>query len=651
MAAIWGIIQPSSSTVDPSVDPAMRKRMSKYVIDRFDSVVDRNVYFACGHQYFTREAEREVLPVYDAERDLFFTADCVLDNREELMEELGIEDPATPDGRIAYQAYLRWGEKFVEKLLGVFAFAIYERSQDLFLLYTDHTGRRCIHYSRLNGVIYFSTTYDLFPELLPNQLHLSEKWLSGWAASALPLVNFFEGVTPYEEVRQLSIGHYMKVCNQSLEDHRYWDPQDIKPLKLHTEEEYKSIFLDTYTRCVRQRLREGVQIGSMLSAGLDSSSVVSLAAPILHKQGRRLQTYTSIPDNDEDTGDSRSRITNEGIVVRKTASCFPNIDDYYIDCKGQSAFSHMESTISRYMLPVKSLINFTWVNEINAAARANGCRILLGGWNGNTTVSQGSFFAYEYQLLTSGHLIKAVKTFHDFCHYHKASRKRIFRFAADGIAVHLKSTYKEHTFDLPESSAARRDLMQKYKIVHELHMDYIKYSGGWVYDQSQRKNAACNVVGAMQGGYYDTMTSLLYGVIQRDPTFDKRIIELCISLPEECYFNHSIERYLIRGFMKDLIPEHIIKDYYRRGKQSADFMIRLNRDWVKSRDLMVSLLEYEDLHRILDEERLEKYRNQCMTATCLTRDDTEFCFYLLDYLSISLYLKEFFRPNHSIDID
>ena len=226
MAAIWGILSHSESNIQPELSVSMKKRMGKYKIDRIDDLLSDKFYFACGHQYFTPEAVHEILPYHDKERNIFFTADCILDNRPELMQELHITDADIPDGLLSYHAYLTWGERFVEHLLGAFSFAIYVPDTDTFLLYTDHVGNRCINYSLQGQTLYFCTTYDLFKECFSSeQLKLSEKWITACESEPSACMPAFPGLTPFEEVFQLKAAHYIKYTNGKLSEIQYWKPQ------------------------------------------------------------------------------------------------------------------------------------------------------------------------------------------------------------------------------------------------------------------------------------------------------------------------------------------------------------------------------------------------------------------------------------------
>ena len=87
MAAIWGVVKRQGSVTEPLVRN-MKGSMEKFRIDRFDSIVQEKLYFACGHQYFTSEAQKDVSPYYDDTSDVYFNADCFLINREDLIQEL-----------------------------------------------------------------------------------------------------------------------------------------------------------------------------------------------------------------------------------------------------------------------------------------------------------------------------------------------------------------------------------------------------------------------------------------------------------------------------------------------------------------------------------------------------------------------------------
>src|SRR5262245_26319534 len=117
---------------------------------------------ALGHTLLatTPESLVEVLPLTDPDSGCTITADVRLDNRVELIArlELAAEDRTIGDGELILRAYLRWGEECPARLLGDFAFVIWDpRSQRLFCA-RDHMGMRQLLYHHRPGTHFVFAT-------------------------------------------------------------------------------------------------------------------------------------------------------------------------------------------------------------------------------------------------------------------------------------------------------------------------------------------------------------------------------------------------------------------------------------------------------------------------------------------------------------
>jgi len=97
----------------------------------------------------TPESQRESMPLWDPVRQLVITAEARLDNRDELLALLQVgRDPQreTPDSELILRAYERWGELCPEKLLGDFAFAIWDQQRRTLFCARDHFGVKPLYY-------------------------------------------------------------------------------------------------------------------------------------------------------------------------------------------------------------------------------------------------------------------------------------------------------------------------------------------------------------------------------------------------------------------------------------------------------------------------------------------------------------------------
>ena len=158
MSAIWGAIDMQGKGIPVSVQKMMRRAFDKCVIDRYEEICFNNVYMGCGIQYFVPEAKKEQLPL--REEGVFFTADVVLDNREELCNRLELskeERYNMPDGRILFEMYRRFGKTCLNELLGAYTFVWYDWEKNQIELVLDAVGNRCLYYRLVDSILYFSS--------------------------------------------------------------------------------------------------------------------------------------------------------------------------------------------------------------------------------------------------------------------------------------------------------------------------------------------------------------------------------------------------------------------------------------------------------------------------------------------------------------
>ena len=111
-------------------------------------------------------------------------------------------------------------------------------------------------------------------------------------------------------------------------------------------------------------------------------------------------------------------------------------------------------------------------------------------------------------------------------------------------------------------------------------------------------------------GFYHTYCSLKYGVLPLDPTLTKDMIELCLSMPIDCYVKNGRERRVIRDYFKGMIPDKILENHTGRGIQGADFAYRINRDWNEIKDDVYEILDEPMLKEFLDEDKLKALINE-----------------------------------------
>lgn len=604
--AIWGEVRLQKQQVDRTKISEMKQSMKEYKIDRMDCLMKEHVCFCCAHQYVIRGSEKERLPFYDESNRIYFTADCILDNRKELLTALSETVEDMPDGELAYLAFLKWGEAFVQHLVGIFSFAIYQETKNQVLLYTDHTGSRCINYCLRQGDFVFSTTYGPILQAFGEEnMRLCEQWMAGCEAFRAPDMILFPGLTPFEGVYQLEAGHYLRVTLGKIEKKQYWNPQkSVKKLVLQEDEDYKKLFLETFQSCVNSMLRSAGKTAMTLSSGLDSSAVACVAAPLLEKRGEVLFSYTSVPLNDFICVEGYD-LMDESAGPKLLTSMYPNLHPKFVSCEGKAAFSEIERFVRCTEVPGKSNANLLWLDEIYRQAGAQGCRLVLKGQYGNSTISYGAILSLVYQRLQKLQVSEARTAIRDFKTRRRVTSQNVWQV----MKTEWKNKWKPD-LSMVEDSFLQERLKNKYRI-RKVIRRMLRQGGGSVMDSEQEhKNFMSDLRIFQHLGLYDTKLGLAHGIILRDPTKDKRMIEFCMSLPMECFVNHGVERRMVREYMEDIVPQSIREDVSHRGLQSADFVFRLNKKWDEWKGDVLNLLSNPSLNRFLDRDRLEKLRKE-----------------------------------------
>ena len=188
------------------------------------------------------------------------------------------------DTEVLLHAYLVWGEKCLDRLNGMFAFAIYDgRTQSVFAA-RDRFGEKPLYVLERDGTLYLASELKALVET-----GLVEKRLDPVA-----LYNYFANSyvmgprTIFRGVRRLQPGHWLKAEGANVHERCYWAPPD--PSEERADE--KAVIeeaLDILKDSVRLRLVSDVPIGFFLSGGVDSSAVVALASEV---SGQRLETFS-----------------------------------------------------------------------------------------------------------------------------------------------------------------------------------------------------------------------------------------------------------------------------------------------------------------------------------------------------------------------
>lgn len=610
MSAIWGIVNFNHSVTESDAD-TLKHMYQPYHIDNYGKAACNKAVFGCGIQYITPESHNEKLPIYDNKTRILYTADCVLDNREELINELNLHNrdtksstvnADTPDGELMYQAYLQWNSDFTKHCIGAYAAVFYNEAVNELHIFTDHMCNRSLFYSYSNGYLMFSTL--IAPLSNVTKARVCDQWVAACLATVSADMMLFDNITPYKGIIQVSAARHITANKDRLDNIEYWSPLKLRPnLKPGKNESYKDIFINTLQKAIDSMMRSEKNTGCTLSGGLDSTTIAALASTTLSGDDKTLYSYTSVPHpyyiHDEDDYYS---IANETKGVEALCEMHPNIHPVYVDCVDRNPFSELERLIPLIGYPMKSGQNLVWLDNIYELAANNNCKIMLKGQYGNSTISYGPALGTFYQLIVSGHLNKALKLMRGFSAIYNVP-----------VSTIIKLIIKERLMMLFPEKAELTDTLLSKKSIDEYKLEgtmqkLLKHCGGGQLDtRINRLNFIWNPTAILQLSLFDTAMGLIHGILIRDPSKDMRVITMCCRLPVSEDLAGYMERGKPRIYMEGLVPESILKDLSHRGLQSADYEYRCSLMWNKQSENIIRHIDNPYLKYYVDNNRLQEF--------------------------------------------
>jgi len=272
MSVQFGKCNFDGAPVDQDEMDKVRALLAKYGPDGEGFL--RRDNFAILYRAFhtTQESRSEIQPYVSASGPVF-TWDGRLDNRTELIHDLGSglsED--SPDVSIVSAADCKWGVGSFGKLTGDWALSIWTPSEQILLLARDPIGTRHLCYSIERPQVTWSSILDPLLIYAGHSFELNEEYIAGWLSS-FPAAH----LTPYVGIHAVPPSCFVRIAEGTSSVTKYWDFDPSCEIRYRSDAEYEEHFRSVLAKAVGRRLRSDRPVLAELSGGMDSSSIVCVA--------------------------------------------------------------------------------------------------------------------------------------------------------------------------------------------------------------------------------------------------------------------------------------------------------------------------------------------------------------------------------------
>jgi asparagine synthase (glutamine-hydrolysing) len=473
--------------------------------------------------------------------------------RKELIEK-GYTFNSNTDTEVIIAAYDYWGKECLNKFNGMWAFALYDKEKNIVFCSRDRFGVKPFYYSNMNGNFAFASEIKQFTVL------------EGWRAVAnkVRLIEYlWVGVTDhtnetlFEDVHQLRGGENLifDLGNNTFRIEKWYDlSKKSGEFKLNfneSKEKFKELFSDS----IKLRLRSDVKVGSCLSGGLDSSSIVCVANKLLKLENgqEKQETVSSCSvDKKYDEQEFIDEVINENGI--KGHKVFPEYKELF-ETLDKLTWHQDEPFMS-------SSVYAQW--EVFKGAKDNGIIVMLDGQGADEQLAGYNTFhtVYLIELMLKLKLATFVKSI--------TSRRLFYR---EKYASQLKSLITMISINITPNSIhdsireIKKQFLKKAKsFSHITNQSSIWKKRSKVFDIKVLNVKSESIKELLYTSlpkllHYEDRNSMAHSVESRVPFIDYRIVEFVLSLPSEYKINDSKTKYILREAMQGILPENIVNRY------------------------------------------------------------------------------------------
>jgi asparagine synthase (glutamine-hydrolysing) len=588
----------------------MYDAVKKLPHEKYSEIVQKHIAFGHLLTYNTPESVFEVQPQMQ-DNNLFVSVGRI-DNREILAKKLEIPINETlADGKIMQLAFIKYGLACVDLFRGDWAFAAYDFETKELNLARSPMGYMSLYFTQVGHEFYFSNALKPIIKARGKKLKINQKEFVSDYSLLGDFSNMRDPETIFEEIFSLPMGSTLTFLNSTKTIKRNWQPEKIKEDYSKTIEEINQRMMELFDQATQARLRSYKPVASMLSGGLDSSSVSYVAAEILKEKGQRLVTFSHVPlykseiEEDQILAINKKYQLNESPYILATAVKSDNIDVNFLTSENIKVLDGLDTVFDIFDTPIHAASNAYWIVDIFQSVAKNGFGTLLSGEGGNGSIS---FSAISHLLpITLNRIIKAPKKTLKILFAKKIIYKYFFSLFKK-IVGNEKRKYVKSTF-LNAKTIQR--FTKRYKmgntnddfVMNHKHIKELKLLFTDMYKVRSE-------FGSLAGQYF--------GIELRDPTSDQDLMEFFFSIPNEVFFDKEFQsRMLVKRMMQNKLPNEVLYAI-KKGVQSSDVSYRIRKenkeikerfDFFKNNPLVN---QYFDLDKKISKSQNDNYINEGM---------------------------------------
>ncbi|MBU8880798.1 asparagine synthase (glutamine-hydrolyzing) [Bacillus sp. FJAT-29790] len=524
------------------------------------------------------------------------------------LESLGHVFYSKTDTEVVLAAYAQWGEHCLQRFNGAWAFVILDTQEKKVFAARDRFGAKPFYYGVKEQLVGFASEIKQLCEI-----GFGKRYEKAEVAKFLLYgdVNLSRK-TCFDGVFQLLNGEaLMWNIHEGTENIRIWkyyDPEFERSMKgkkelSYYQEKFNFLFEDS----VRLRLRSDVEVGSCLSGGMDSSSIVTMTKKLITQQGagNSQKTFTScFEDPRFDEWQFAEEVVNSTNV--EAHRVFPNMNNL---------FQEIEDLIWYQEEPFRSTSIFAQWNVMRLA-HEKGIKVLLDGQGADEVMSGYHYYIPMYlaSTLKTGNVPNFLSSLSSM------KRTGILSATESSLRILMKTGYYLSGLKQLRVVPIKSLLNSKYQNVERFNssLDFQSYTYHDIFGRLQSLLR------------HEDRNSMTFSVEARTPFLDYRLVELFLNMPGEYKIRDGWTKPFLREAMKGSLPNSVRLRTDKKGFETPEILwYRENYQKIKEELLCQDSHLYEWIDRDKFREWFEHPNNPFKQ------------FFLWRLLSVHYWIKRF----------
>jgi len=557
-------------------------------------------------------AETNNQPFYSRDRNYVLAFNGEIFNYIEIRDELlkaGYSFETAGDTEVVLYAYDMWGEDCVQRFNGMWAFALHDLKNEVLFCSRDRFGIKPFNYHLNEDEFSFSSESKAILKLYPGKFKPNYE----------VIVNFLKksvgGQLPdtwFEGIKRLLPAHNMTFKNGVVNTYQYWQYplQTNKDISAEdAEKRYKTLLQDA----VKIRMRSDVEVGTTLSSGLDSTSIIATLRKFYQGSHRSYTAFSEKVDFEKSSSRRYNKEvdSDESVLVKKFVDKF-NLKSTFVKTSHKNYLEELKQLVyyleaahhSQSIVPLNQLL-VRAKKEVTVILEGQGADELLAGY------VSGNALAYSLSQIRKLRVVRAIKNLTGFAKNYSLKQ---------GVVMYFRNRDSRFFQRLFQKSSGYENLykneLDQTKILKDSPLKVPAF------DSSFSKYLFIQHTGKLVDLlHYGDRISMANSLESRLPFMDYRLVEFAFTLPDHLKYNNGLGKMIHRKAMSSMLPSYILNNPFKFGFNTP--LAKIMRD-----EHVINLIKNGELvkRELVDKSTLDKI---CSEHVNQSKDHSRILFRLI----------------------